>query len=178
MKNMNKKGADKILSIYWFAILVIIAVGVFVMVSNFYNHPYDVREIEANLLKNRMADCLSSNGQFKSNILDSEGNFLLNNENLLETCHLNFKAEDDFNWDETPQYYIETKIFHISDLNIPVLEVSGGNMNWKADCEIQKEGEYERLAKCAQGGFYSLGNNGQYLIKILSVVGKVEKNVK
>jgi len=44
---------------------------------------------------------------------------------------------------------------------------------------IQEEEEYERLAKCVDKSFYSLDELGsQYIIKILVVVRKLEKNVK
>ncbi len=49
----NKRG-DKILSLYWFAVLIIVAGGIFGMVYVFYGSPYDVREIEANVLLNKI----------------------------------------------------------------------------------------------------------------------------
>ena len=60
MKLINNKRGDKILSIYWFAILLIIAGGIFGMVYVFYGTPYDVREIETRVLTNQIADCISS----------------------------------------------------------------------------------------------------------------------
>jgi len=61
--NKNKRGAEKVLSVYWFVILLLVAGGVFAMVYNFYHHPYDVREIEANLMINTVADCVSTGGK-------------------------------------------------------------------------------------------------------------------
>ena len=66
---MNRRGGDKILSIYWFAILILVAGGIFGMVYTFYNHPYDVGEIEANLLVNHVSDCLSRGGKLNSLVL-------------------------------------------------------------------------------------------------------------
>ena len=63
----NKIGADKILSVYWFAILFIIAAGILAMVYVFYNSPFDVRQIEAEILSSRVAECISHQG-----ILDSK----------------------------------------------------------------------------------------------------------
>lgn len=71
----NKIGADKILSIYWFAILFIIAAGILAMVYVFYNQPFDVREIEAEILSAKTASCISEQG-----ILDSK--WLEGSENL------------------------------------------------------------------------------------------------
>ena len=99
----NKKG-EKYLSVYWFAILAIVAVGIVAMVLVFYGKPYDVREIEANVMINKIADCLS----------DSEGNLRveINNENVLQEC--GFVLSDDF--------YFE------------VGEIKQGNSNLKDSC--------------------------------------------
>ena len=72
----NKKGTDKILSVYWFAILFIVASGIFGMVYVFYNSPFDVREIEGRLMINRVSECISKQGLinpiFLSNIKTSD----------------------------------------------------------------------------------------------------------
>ena len=176
---MDKRATDKILSIYWFAILIIVAGGVFVIINMFYNSPYDVREVEANLLINKVADCLSTQGEISNlKVLDAGGNFLLNRDNFLEICHLNFKVEDEFEWRSSPQYYLGLTIFKVSDVNNPVLDIEVGNTNYKADCQIQDDKEYEKLVKCVDRGLYASGQGEQYLIKISSIVRKSEKNVK
>ena len=62
----NKTGADKILSVYWFAILFIVASGIFAMVYVFYNSPFDVRNAEADALGNQIASCILQNGKISS----------------------------------------------------------------------------------------------------------------
>jgi len=62
----NKIGADKILSVYWFAILFLIASGIFAMVYVFYNSPFDVRNAEADALGNQIVSCISQNGKISS----------------------------------------------------------------------------------------------------------------
>jgi len=77
---MNKKG-EKYLSVYWFVILAIVAVGIVAMVFVFYGKPYDVREVEAGMIINKVVDCLSAeNGRLKQ----------INN---LQECHFNFGEE-------------------------------------------------------------------------------------
>ena len=53
---MNKKGGDKIISVYWFAIIFIVATGIVYMVLSFYGKPYDIREIEVDLLTDKIED--------------------------------------------------------------------------------------------------------------------------
>ena len=171
---MDKRGTDKILSIYWFAILVIVAGGVAGMVYFFYDSPYDIREIEANLMIDRIADCLSSQGRINSEIIQN-GNFDSNfKENFLENCHLTL----DSNWDEG-QYYLEVDFYNFENPENSVYNIKKGNSKWLSSCVLQEEKEHEKLAKCIDKSFYSLDDVGnQYIIKILSVVRKTEKNVK
>jgi len=82
----NKKGSDKILSIYWFAVLFIVAAAIIYMVIIFYGAPYNTRGIEEEILMDQISDCLSEGGYLKENILDDE--FFKNN--FLERCNLNF----------------------------------------------------------------------------------------
>jgi len=169
---MNKKGAEKILSVYWFVILILVAGGVFAMVYLFYNHPYDIRDLEADILSNKIADCLSEKGYLKSKIF-YQGSFSLSSENFLNKCNLNFESKE-----EEPQYYSEIQIYLFENLNNPILEILNGNKNLISSCEIQNE-NYQKLAKCSEKKFYTLdAENNQYLIKILSIVRKTEKNVK
>ena len=86
---MNKRGAEKIISVYWFVILFLVAGTIAYSVSIFYGDPYDVREIESNILTNKIADCLSENGKLKYGLPEKfEGVFL-------EECNLNFNTKDE-----------------------------------------------------------------------------------
>ncbi|MCL5018224.1 MAG: hypothetical protein M1416_00445 [Candidatus Pacearchaeota archaeon] len=169
----DKRG-DKVVSIYWFAILIIVAGGIFAMVYIFYGSPYDIREIEANLLINQIADCISYAGKMNGNLI-SNGEFRAE-QNFLEGCHLNFNSSDE--WEEE-QYYTEVNFYTINNLDSAVFNLKKGNNKWLLSCELQENKEEERVAQCVEKSFYSLDNlNNQYIIKILSVVRKSEKNVK
>lgn len=162
---MNIRGTDKIMSVYWFAILFIVAAAVVYMVGSFYGQPYDIREVEANVLINNIADCIAGGGYLNKEIIDTEGEFLLNNDNFLEVCNLNFNVEDTTGWKEQEQYYVEIDVFGIAK----------GNVNLKLDCD--KEGK--NFPVCVERSFYVLDKEGKsYEIKILSVVRKTEKNVQ
>jgi hypothetical protein len=174
MKIMNKRG-DKILSVYWFAVLIIVAGGIFAMVYIYYGAPYDVREIESNVLINKLADCVSYAGRINTNLI-SEGEFhQKTSEDFLRECNILFSSGE---W-EDEQYYAEVDFYNLEDLNVPVLNISAGDNKWVSYCELQEEGEKEKLTKCNSKSFYSLDDlDNQYIIKILAVVRKSEKNVK
>lgn len=168
----NKKG-DKLLSIYWFAILMLVAGGVFAMVYIFYGSPYDVREIEANLMIDRIADCVSYAGKINSDFI-SDGSAKTVDDFLMQ-CHLSFESSDF----TEPQFFSKTEFYKLENTNVPVASYSAGDVKWAVSCNLQEDKSQERLAKCVEKSFYSLDNLGnQYIIKILAVVRKSEKNVK
>lgn len=162
---MNKCG-DKIISVYWFAILFLVAAAIAYMVIIFYGGPYDVRGIETNLLTNKIAGCLSQGGYLIKENLDAE--------NFLSKCKINFNTEDIYGWKEQGQYYFEVSVTNFVDGTL-VFKTSGGNVNLKDFCG--KTGK--SLPTCFEREFYTLDNEkNQYKIKILSAVSKIEKNVQ
>jgi len=177
----NQRGTDKILSMYWFVILVLVAGGVFAMVYNFYSAPYDVRETESNILAEKIADCISTQGIIDSKFLSGS---IFNTEiskTFMDNCSFNFAVEEGYGDSKVTQYFYEVDFYTPKDTESSAFSFNGGNLNWKGDCFIKKESgkDYTNLAKCTEKRFYALSGNGeQYLIKILSVIGKSEKNVK
>jgi hypothetical protein len=170
---------DKILSVYWFVILILVAGGVFAMATLFYGSPYDVRGLENDILAEKVVDCLSKGGRVNVNLV-SGGIF---NEkfgkDFLKRCSLTFNTEDEFQWKDRPQYYIEVDFCEVGNLSKSLFSISEGNLNLNSSCEVQKDEEYERLVRCVERRFYALGDSGvQYLVRVLSVVRKVEKNVR
>lgn len=184
---MNKKGGNKILTLYWFVILLIVAGGIFAMVYAFYHHPYDVRELEGEVMINQIADCLSTAGNLTSDLFDDQGFSSEFSENFLENCHLTFNVEEVWQknfdveeevWKEEPQYYLQVNFYKAENLQNSLFEISKGNLNLIADWNIQEEKEYKRTARGVEKSFFSLHEEETYLIKILTIVKKAEKNVK
>lgn len=165
----NKRGGDKIISVYWFVILFLVAAGVSYMVFSFYGKPYDVRGVEVNALTNRVADCISEGGYLKKEILAPSFS-----DNFLVNCNLNFEVEDVYGWREQGQYSVEVEILDFnSQPKIKVSEASAGNKNLKDSCETP--GKY--MPVCLKRSFYSIDReNVQYQVNILSIVRKIEKN--
>ncbi len=172
----NKKASEKILSIYWFVILTIVAGGIVGMVMLFYGAPYDVRDIESNIMVDKTIDCLSENGKLNSVIFLEKG--FNENLSLIDECNFNFKTEKTFK--NEGQYFLEV-IFYVLGSEKSLLTLSEGNFNLASECEIKsKEDErYKSRAYCLNREFYSSDSSGKvYRINILSVIRKTEKNVK
>ncbi len=163
MMKTNKKGAEKIMSIYWFAILLIVAGGIFAMVYTFYGHPIDVRGTEARLLTNAIADCVSVGSRTNAIVFSSDFE-----DKFMEYCKLNF---NDTGWDST-QYSVQLEL---ESNGVSLVNIVKGNLNIISDCGINGE----KISSCYFDEFYSLNPNGNLdLIKINSIVRKTEKNAK
>lgn len=161
MELNNKKG-EKIISIYWFVILFIIAAAVVYMVLSFYGEPYDIREMEADILTSKVARCLS------------EAGYLEKKENLKEGCGLNFEVEDAYEWGKQGQYYIEVNFYDFSTKQ-KVDTLKEGNEQLKENCELEGKG----FPVCSERSFYVLDRQkNSYQIDILSIVRKTEKNAQ
>jgi len=164
----NKKGAEKIISVYWFAILFIVAGAIVYMVSSFYGKPYDVREIEVGLLADKAADCVSYAGYLREGILNR--GFM---EKPLENCDLNFETEDTSGWKEERQYFLKMDFSDFSSGKV-IFSTEEGNGNLVNFCEL----EGKNLPSCLERELYILDKEGKsYTIKITSIVRKTEKNV-
>jgi hypothetical protein len=180
---MNKRGTDKILAIYWFLILIFVAGAVFSMVYTFYHHPIDVREVEAELLATKIADCLSRTGALREEVLESsEEGLILNeefNKNFLKECSITFNVEGEYGWNSDSEYFASVEFFDV-DGNSPFEKIEKGNRNLVANCEVKDEDneEFERPPNCVKRGLYVIRGDVQYLVQILTIVKKTEKNVK
>jgi len=136
MSKLNKKGAEKIFSIWWFFIITVIATTTVIAVLLFYSAEVDVKEVEAQVLAERVLSCLNQNGVLDSSFLDS-------NFNIIERCSLNkdvFAAGSDF--------LFEVSAYDESSKLIKTLSI--GNGGFKADCMVLESQKIkaERYPKC------------------------------
>jgi len=151
----TRQGGDRTVSMYWFAILVIVAGGIVYMAAVFYGTPYDIREIEGNLLINKIADCLVKDNYFNDEV--SQDNFFV-------VCNLSFATEKFSKWNND-QYYIE----------IQPLNIKQGNAELTSFCSA----DLDKNPFCITRGFYVLTNDSEErFIDIQVAVRKTEKNTK
>jgi len=170
----NKKG-DKLISIYWFLILTIIVVGIVIMVNSFYGTPYDVRVLEAEILNNHISNCISSGGKMNPFLIwPTTGQYQESfRDDFTERCRINFAGHNYF---DPLEYYVEVNLYNKFDKQ-PFATLFYGNKNWIGDC--QANDKYQNLATCFNSTFYSSDNlENLYKIEVLSIVHKIDKNVK
>ncbi|MBW6442616.1 hypothetical protein K0A97_02435 [Patescibacteria group bacterium] len=171
---MMYKHGGKLISVYWFFIIFIVAAGIIYMVLSFYNKPYDVRNMEVELLIVKISDCLSYGGYLNDSLINSGGHFSEEfKENFEKICSLNFSVEDFSNWKENDQFYLKIDLFNFDIIGEKIDSFEQGDRGLTTFCDL--EGEY--LPVCSKRSFYALDkNNTKYQIEILSIIKKTEKN--
>jgi hypothetical protein len=171
MKNkiiFGKRGSETTITIYWFAILMIVAVAIVYMVTSAYGKPYDVRGIEADILANNIADCISQGGYVNANTL-ADSSF---KAKFLEQCKLNFKTEEGFA-DASGEYYAEVISYDFDTNKRTNSDISYGNLVLKQYCELKGT----TLPVCTRKNIYLIDEQqNKYGVTILTVVNKAEKN--
>ena len=86
----NKTGGEKLLSIWWLFTIALVGAGIAVGVSMFYSAEVDVRNVEAEILMNRISDCIFEQGLLIGGLLESDFD-------IFQECKLNKSViESDF----------------------------------------------------------------------------------
>jgi len=159
---------DKIISVYWFAILFIVAGAVVFMVYSFYGEPYDIRNAEAQKLTGRTVECFLDSVRLDESFRDE-----LFSENFLENCNLNFMTEEVYGWGNIGQYFVSVVISGF-DSGEEIFSHEEGNSDLSESCVLEGKG----FPVCFSRDVYVLDSEGnQYKLSVLSVVRKTEKNV-
>lgn len=160
IKNLNKKGGERVLSLYWFVIFILLAIAVVSGVYIFFSKPIDVREAETSMLNDKVIQCFVDNGKLR-NLED------ISAENFEERCGLYLK--DNAGKYDKVQYYIEVR----DVLNNAVLAKFGDD-TYKAFCG-QEESKLN-IPYCIKTRFGVLSGDNLKTIEIISAIGKIKQN--
>ena len=66
---MNKKGGEKLLSVWWFFVLVVIGGSIVIGVLIYYSADVNIKELEADILTGRIIRCVTDRGYLKQDFL-------------------------------------------------------------------------------------------------------------
>ncbi|MEK6875730.1 MAG: hypothetical protein AABX30_03530 [Nanoarchaeota archaeon] len=127
----DKSAGEKILSFFWFVVIVGVAGAIAIAVIFHSSADINVKEIQAKVLYHKLSDCIQEKG-----VLREE--FIKEDFDVFSFCSLN---KDAFIGKE-PNIYFEIVS---SDLQ---KDISGGDAGLKGDCAISKETKAEKYPKC------------------------------
>jgi len=123
IKLKNNRADSKLISIWWFAVLFLIAGGIVAGTLLFYSRGIDVRALESNVLSDRVLNCLVKDGYIKQD-------FLENKTDIFKECGLSEKIIN-----KSSSYYLSLSIIDLQT-NKKEIGVSFGNMAFEKDCKI------------------------------------------
>jgi len=132
----NKKGAEKLFTIWYFIVFGIVGLGIVAGVFLFYSADIDVRESGANLLYDKIANCLVEEGFLIENFLKADFD-------LISACDLNKQT-----FSKGSEYY--SKVNFVSDFQNKTIEI--GNSGFKKDCgfSLSENVKTEKFPKCLE----------------------------
>ena len=156
-----KRSDGKLLSIWWFAILTIIAVGVVSGTLIFFSNKIDVRLYESDVLANKIVKCLAPNGFIDELFLKDTAV----KPDILERCNLNKNRLDAVG----SNYFIKISVFDSVD-SLARTEVQYGNGAFDSDCKVGAAVDMAgNFPRCLERNISVLNSNKEILrLKIIA----------
>jgi len=157
---MNKKGeGEKVLAVWWILVIVIITIGIVSGVLSVFGRPIDIREAEADILRDKVVDCLVEDGKLNSakyqNLISGDL------DSLLSVCKIDLRDKTE-KYEGTEQYALQ------------INKKDFGKVSFFQTCDLDED----VFPRCSEITIYVLdGGKGKFLT-IKSAVNKKEKNVK
>ena len=167
MKGMNRRGSEKLLSIWWFLVLAIAGGAIVIGVILFYSAEVDTRTIESAILYERIADCINQNGFIDYGFFDGT-------RDIYKECDLKKGV-----FEKGSNLFFEVDLKNAADSSMGT-KIVGGDATFKADCGIAKAVEAEHFPRCFNGSeqiVYRIGGQS-YNGKIVIYVGSNQHGTK
>lgn len=118
---INKKAEEKYLSIWWIFVLVIIGGGIVLAVAIYYSGGINSNQLEADILANKIFDCISEKGYVNQKILD-------NNYDIFSECSIDKRI-----FQPGGSFFMKFSIYKNGTL---INESFFGDRSFEADCSI------------------------------------------
>ena len=150
MSLINKKKCDeKLVSIWMFVVWFGIAFAIIFSISAVYYIKMDVKEIQSQILNDRIINCIVDKGIDKITDKDS----------IFSECNIN---------NEFSNFYFRIEIFDINSVNIK--SISAGYPDIELQCALREKSKAENFARCSQNEVlvYSSVQNDNMFIKVFT----------
>jgi len=178
---MNKKAGEKYLSIWWIAILTIIAAAIVAAFWVYNSSDLDVRGIEGNILSARLIECVVENGYLNQTFLEDTGNKKFD---IFQECGFDKKMID-----ESGKYHLSLSVYDFDKCSLidpkdidpseegyfqqlkcgkPLKQIKVG-ANFEEDCKVGKSVKVKDSPKCDDRFVYVLSQDNKKLL--LHVIG-------
>jgi len=145
-----KKADSKLLSVWWFVVLIVILVGIVGGTLLFYSSKIDMRLLEGEILSSRIMDCIVDNGYISED-------FLENKLDIFNNCGI---SQDIIN--KSSNYYLNIAVYDFNS-NL-IIEKSYGNRAFVQECKVGAAMvKAKNFPKCIQKSTNVLNSEGELL---------------
>jgi len=156
---LNKKGDEKLLSLWWFLCLTIVGVAIVVGVWSFYSADVDTKGLEADILANKIVHCILGQGTLNLDLMDN-----------LENCYIDKSVTN-----KSQIYYIEIKAYDLSNcagedyFKCPLIKekiYEDKEKDIKMQCELGGTAKSKYFSECATKKIYSFYDGKKVLLYV------------
>ena len=172
MRLKNKKAGEKLLSIWWIFVLVLIAGTVVIAVGIYYSAEINVNRAEAEILAQRIIMCISDTGKLNFPVSPNS-----NQQEFVDTGHLNKNIENIFENCDINQSLFGNGSFYIKidilDGEKVVNAISLGQGSFFKDCLIEDRISAKHYPRCSKKEINLL--DGEKNLKIIVLAGSNQK---
>ncbi len=157
----NKKAGEKLLSIWWVFVLVVIGIGVVSGVAIYHSKDISVNGVEADVVAGKVIDCIIDNGYLNPNLLNE-------NFDIFQECSLEKGM-----FVNQSYFYLSVFVF---DNEALVKKIAFGSMSIEKECEISNAITAEYFAKCSRKDGFGILNDKN--LKIIVIGGSRQTGKK
>ncbi|MBS3073008.1 hypothetical protein J4477_04200 [Candidatus Pacearchaeota archaeon] len=151
---IDKRG-EKLFSIWWFIIIIIVGLGIITGVNLFYSFNLDVRSLESDILANKVIKCVADSGGINVDILNEDFD-------LYSKCEISQSVL------ENNKYFVKISVMDFFSGNV-LIEHKYGNNVFERDCEIKSKLIAQNYPECSEKTVYVIDSDGnKYLINVLT----------
>lgn len=135
---INKKASQKLLSVWWFFVLTVVGAGIVIGVLIYYSADADLRKVEADILSERIANCLVEQGYLRE---DFSSNF-----NIFEKCGLKKEV-----FDSGTSFYLKISVYdETGNLFKNINLIIEGDTSFEKDCQIEEKISARYFPRCVE----------------------------
>lgn len=153
----NKKAGEKLLSIWWIFVLLVIGGGIVLGVIIFQSKEININPLEADLLSEKISQCFSNEGYLDRNIDEN---------NIFAECRISEKL-----FEKGSDFYFRVLVYEGGNL---IKKIEKGDFSFEKECVIGKSIEMKNSPKCSEKSFLVLDSNGKEL-KIVILTSSNQK---
>lgn len=182
MMNIKKGKKADMNGFYWILIMIIVSFFVAVCVMMINGAPVDVRGVEADILFNRVVDCVMERGYVIPELSTQEN---ADSFDIEKRCKLNFNEFNSLTKQiDKGQYYVSVNITDLDRKRLISYQTKDGRIIASFYCaKEEQEGEgVGNWPRCTTRQIYGLMRTGtgdkEVILDVRTGVNKGEKNVK